>query len=127
MNFLKFLIVVASSQVSLSLDHVYEESISDLLVDCNAYQSQLKFNNRTVHSCEKKDPEGDFSYHITPLTAKYSERIFLCVLFFKNDYTNLDFKLLFSHAQFNIDAVRKHFIRDVMQVITNTNSVHSMA
>lgn len=105
-------------QISLSVADVYEEPISDLLIECNAYQSQLSFKNRTIHACEKKDPDEDFSYHITPMKAQYSQRDFLCVLFFKNDYTNLDLKLLFSHAQFNIDAVRKNSKRDVMQLIT---------
>lgn len=85
---------------------LYEESISDLLVQCNSYQKQTSFKNRTAHSCEKEDPDGDFSYFITPMKTDYSKRDFLCVLFFKNSYSRLNFRLLFTHSNFTVDAVR---------------------
>lgn len=86
---------------------LYEESISDLLVQCNSYQKQINFKNRTAHSCEKEDPDGDFRYFITPMKTDYSKRDFLCVLFFKNSYSKLNFKFLFTHPNFTVDAVRK--------------------
>lgn len=92
---------------------LYEESISDLLVQCNSYQRQTSFKNRTAHSCEKEDPDGDFRYFITPMKADYSKRDFLCVLFFKNGYSRLNFRLLFTHQNFTVDAVRilRHRVR----------------
>lgn len=84
---------------------VYEESISEILVQCNKYQHTLHFKNRTVHDCEKEDPDDDYSYFITPMETRYSKQQFLCVLFFKDEFTTLDFKLLFSHKNYKIDAV----------------------
>ena len=84
---------------------VYEESISEMLVQCNGYQEQAVLKNRTVHDCEKEDPDGDFSYFITPMVTRYSEHQFLCVLFFKDEQSKLDFKLLFSHGNYKVDAV----------------------
>lgn len=117
MKLLQLLIVSVCLGVSLSLTHEYEESIDDLLVQCNAYQSQLESKNRTNHACEKKDPDREFSYHIMSMKAEFTKRDYLCALFFKTDYISLDFEFLFSHAQFNIDAVRKNFKRDVMQMM----------
>lgn len=91
--------------VSQSFAHVYEESISEMLIQCNSYQEQAMLKNRTVHDCEKIDPDGDFSYYITPMLTRYSERKFLCVLFFKDEYTRLDFKFLFTHGKYKVDAV----------------------
>lgn len=105
--FLPVLIALIYAQTSHSLTHVYEEPISDLLVACNACQYQEQFKNRSIHACEKKDPDEDFSYYITPMTTKYSKREFLCVLFLKIADSAVNFKLLFSHAQFEIDAVGK--------------------
>lgn len=99
-----FLSILFLAQPSISLNYPFEESISDLLVKCNAYQFHVYLINRTVHPCEKKDPD-DFRYFITPMTTQYTKRSFLCVLFFKTDYTQLDFKFLFSHSQFEIIAV----------------------
>lgn len=97
--------ILLSVFVTLSTAQTYEESISDLLVKCNAFKRQIQFKNRTAHACEKKDPDGDFEYFIQPMKATYSKRDFLCVLFFKNKFTKLNFKLLFSHSQFKIDSV----------------------
>lgn len=98
---------------------LYEESISDLLVQCNSYQKQTVLKNRTAHSCEKEDPDGDFRYFITPMKADYSKREFLCVPFYKNSYSRLIFKLLFTHPNFTVDAVRKlcHRVRIAFQSI----------
>lgn len=102
MFFSLFLLFFMTLQVSLSLEVVYEESMNELMTMCNDYQSQVNFINRSAHACEKIDPDGDFSYYITSMTTQYSEREFL---FFKNDYTNVNFRLLFSPAQFEIVAV----------------------
>lgn len=87
--------------------YVYEESISEMLIQCNGYQRQATLKNRTIHACEKEDPDGDFSYFITPMKTHYSQREFLCVLFFKDEHSKLDFELLFSHAKYQIDAVSR--------------------
>lgn len=100
-------LLLIASFISFVKCQVYEESINDLLVECNAYQSKVHFNNRTAHPCEKEDPDGDFRYFIQPMKTRYSKRDYLCVLFFKNEFSSLDFNLLFSHAQFAVDAVRK--------------------
>lgn len=107
------IITILHVQVLLLSAHVYKEPISDLLIKCNAYQYQVHFKNRTVHVCEKKDPDEDFSFFITPMTTQYTKREFLCVLFFKADNTKLDFKLLFSHAQFEIDGVNRELLYSV--------------
>lgn len=101
---LRLLVIVSFILIAKSQ---YEESIGDLLIECNAYQSKVHFKNRTTHPCEKEDPDGDFRYFIEPMKTRYSNRDFLCVLFFKNEFSQLKFKLLFSHAQFAIDAVSK--------------------
>lgn len=111
MNILICVIIFVTSQVSCA--SVYEESISDMLVTCNAYQKHVYDRNRTGHTCEREDPDGDFSYFITPMKARYSKRDFLCVLFFKTEYSFLDFKLLFTHGQFKIDAVKKRHAREI--------------
>lgn len=90
---------------TLSASQAYEESNSDLLIKCNAFKRQIQFKNRTGHVCEKKDPDGDFEYFIQPMTSRYSKRDFLCVLFFKNSFTKLSFKLLFSHSQYTVESV----------------------
>lgn len=90
---------------SQSFASVYEETISEMLIQCNSYQNQVMYKNRTVHDCEREDPDGDYSYYITPMTTRYSKRKFLCVLFFKDEYSKIDFKLLFSHGQYKVDAV----------------------
>lgn len=102
-----FQILIAILAISLhkSCLLAYEESISDMLIQCNSYQKQVMFKNRTAHSCEKPDPDGDYSYYITPMETHYSKRQFLCVLFFKDELSKLDFKLLFSHGQYTIDGV----------------------
>lgn len=105
MNLLGLIITFVYAQKYFSFAKVYEESIIQLLVECNAYQDQVHFKNRTVHACEKEDPDEDYSYYITPMITQYTKREFLCILFFKNDDVQLDFKLLFSHAKFDIDAV----------------------
>jgi hypothetical protein len=106
---MKFLLLFALVFLFKPSAFAYEESISEMLVQCNSYQDQALLKNRTVHDCEKEDPDGDFSYYITPMVTRYSKRQFLCVLFFKDEYSKLDFKLLFSHGQFQIDAVsNKH-------------------
>lgn len=108
MKFLLFFVIllIASSADVLS----YEEILSEMLIQCNAYQTVLKnqanIKNRTAHDCEKEDPDGDFSYVIETMQTRYSKRKFLCAIFFKDDHTKLNLRLLFSHSQFQIDAVR---------------------
>lgn len=100
-----FFLFLATLLLSQSSAHEYEESISEMLIQCNSFQDQTMLKNRTVHHCEKQDPDGDFSYYITPMLTRYSEREFLCVLFFKDEFARLDFKILFTHGKYKIDAV----------------------
>lgn len=102
---MKIFLLLAIVFYSQSYAAVYEEPISDMLIQCNSYQKQALLKNRTVHDCEKEDPDGDFSYYITPMVTPYSKRQFLCVLFYKDEHSKLDFKFLFSHGHYKIDAV----------------------
>lgn len=103
---MKIFLLLMAVFCSKTIASVYEEPIGDMLVQCNAYQDQAVMKNRTVHDCEKEDPDGDFSYFITPMVTRYSQQQFLCVLFFKDEHSKLDFKLLFSHGKYKVDAVR---------------------
>lgn len=104
--FLLLVVFICLTAITQTSAYEYEESISDMLIQCNSYQNEVLFKNRTAHVCEKEDPDGDFSYYITPMKNRYSKREFLCVLFFKDEFSKLDFNLLFSHSQYKIDAVR---------------------
>lgn len=125
MKVFQLLIFIFAIILQKSCSLAYEESISDMLIQCNSYQKQVGFKNRTVHSCEKPDPDGDYSYYITPMETHYSKRQFLCVLFFRDESSKLDFKLLFSHGRYTIDAVKR--CRNVTQCVDNVNFLFSMA
>lgn len=85
--------------------HNYEEPISDMLIQCNSYQSQIFSENRTVHQCERDNFSEDYSYVIEPMQTRYSKQKFLCFLFLKNEFSKLKFKLWLSHKNFDVDAV----------------------
>lgn len=90
-----------------SLSISYQESIGEMLIQCNSYQSQIFDDNRTSHQCEKENFSEDFSYVIETMETRYSKQKFLCFLFLKDDYFKLKFKLWFSHENFAVDAVSK--------------------
>lgn len=100
-----YLFLTICSQPWLSL--AYEESISDMLIQCNAYQSEVFSNDRIAHQCESDNFSEDYSYVIKTMEAHYSKQKFLCFVFLKDDYFKLKFKLWFSHKNFVVDAVRK--------------------
>lgn len=83
----------------------YQETTNEMLIECNAYQSQIFADNRTKHQCEKDNFSEDFSYVIEPMETRYSKQKFLCFLFLKNEFYKLKFKLWFSHKNFVVDAV----------------------
>ena len=85
--------------------HSYEESISEMLIQCNSYQYEIFSENRTVHQCERDNFSEDYSYVIEPMQTRYSKQKFLCFLFLKNDFSKIKFKLWFSHKNYDVDAV----------------------
>lgn len=87
---------------------VYEESIGEMLSQCNLYQREVFQANRTKHLCEKSDADDDFSYYITEIKTRYSQAKFLCLLFFKDEHFKLKFKFWFSHANFSVNAVSEN-------------------
>lgn len=76
-----------------------------MLVQCNAYQSEVFSDNRTKHQCEKDNFSENFSYVISGLETHYSKQNFWCFVFFKDDFFKLKFKLWFSHANYTVNAV----------------------
>lgn len=100
LSFLIFFLIGFSSSFAL----VYEETMSDMLIQCNAYQSEI-FENRTAHQCEKDNFNEDYSYVITPMETRYSKQKFLCFLFLKDDFFKLKFKFWFSHRNYAVEAV----------------------
>lgn len=89
----------------LTSSQVFEESISDMLVTCNQYQSEVFSKNRTGNQCEKENFSEKLSYVITELETEYSKQAFWCFLFLKNDPEKTKFKLWFSHKNYRVDAV----------------------
>jgi hypothetical protein len=83
----------------------FEETMSDMLIQCNKHQSQMFDNNRTFHECENDNFSEDFSYVIEPMLTRYAKKRFWCFLFLKDDFFKLKFKLWFSHKNYHIDAV----------------------
>lgn len=83
----------------------YEESIGDMLSQCNLHQNDVFEANRTKNLCEKPDADDDFSYYITEMKTRYSQVKFLCFLFFKDENFKLKFKFWFSHANYFVNAV----------------------
>lgn len=96
------LLLAALSMVH-SLD--YDESIGEMLSQCNLYQHEVSKVSRVKHLCEKPDFDDDFSYFIEPMECEFSKRKFLCFLFFKDEYFKLRFKLWFSHSNYSVNAV----------------------
>lgn len=88
-----------------SLAAAYEESIGDMLSQCNLHQSDFFQANHTKHLCEKPDADDDFSYYITEMKTRYSQVKFMCLLFFKDEHFKLRFKFWFSHANYSVNAV----------------------
>lgn len=86
-----------------SLD--FEESIGDMLSQCNLYQHEASRANRAKHLCEKPDLDDDFTYLITPMETELGRRKFWCFLFMKDEYFKLRFKLWFSHSNYTVNAV----------------------
>lgn len=105
MNVFIFIPLLISLLTPTALSLGYEESISDMLIQCNGYQSQVFDDNRTAHQCEKDNFSEDFSYVITTMETHYSKQKFLCFVFLKDDRFKLKFKLWFSHKNFVVDAV----------------------
>lgn len=101
LSFTIFLLIGSPSSFALA----YEETMSDMLIQCNAYQSEIFADNRTVHQCEKDNYNEDYSYVITPMETRYSKQKFLCFLFLKDDFFKLKFKFWFSHRNYAVDAV----------------------
>lgn len=89
----------------LTSSQTFEESISDMLVQCNQYQSEIFSKNRTKHQCERENFSEKLSYVITELETEYSKQAFWCFLFLKNDPEKIKFKLWFSHKNYLVDAV----------------------
>lgn len=83
----------------------YEESISEMLIQCNSYQSEIFAENRTVHQCEKDNFNEIFSYVIEPMQTRYSKQRFLCFIFLKDESHKVKFRLWLSHKNFDVDAV----------------------
>lgn len=98
-------IFVACFRLTCASSFVYEESISDMLVQCNSYQSQMFDDDRTTHHCEKENFGANFSYVITEMETRYSKKSFWCFLFLKDDFYKLKFKLWLSHRDYFVDAV----------------------
>lgn len=91
-----------------SLCNVYEESIGDMLIQCNSHQSEVFADNRTAHLCEKDNFSEDYSYIISLMETRYSKKKFLCFVFLKDEIFKLKFKFWFSHSKFTVDAVSTH-------------------
>lgn len=89
----------------LTSAQTFEESISDMLIQCNQYQSQIFSKNRTENQCERDNFSEKLSYVITELETEYSKQTFWCFLFLKNDAEKVKFKLWFSHKNYLVDAV----------------------
>lgn len=89
----------------LTSSEAYEEFISDMLVQCNQYQSEMFSKNRTGNQCERENFSEKLSYTITELETEYSKQTFWCFLFLKNDPEKIKFKLWFSHKNYLVDAV----------------------
>lgn len=83
---------------------IYEDSISEMLSQCNIYQHEVNGANRTKHLCEKS-VDDDYSYFITPLESRHDGRKFWCFLFFKDEFFKLKFKFWFSHSNYSVNAV----------------------
>lgn len=118
-----FLLVIPA----LSFASFYEESIDDMLAQCNQQQHQVLEKNRTRHLCEKPNIDDDFSYYITNLQARFSGKKFWCFLFFKDENYKLKFKFWFSHSDYRVNAVSEDSIkcRDDSQInlLDNSSSV----
>lgn len=97
--------------VSPALMLAYEESISDMLMKCNEYQSEVFSDNRTAHQCEKDNFSEQFSYVIQEMETHYSKKKFLCFVFFKENLFKLKFKIWFSHKNFAVDAVSRNKVQ----------------
>lgn len=101
-----FLIFLSTCQAA-----VYDETIGDMLSQCNLYQHDVVIVNRTRHLCEKPDVDDDFSYFITPMETRYAKRKFWCFSFFKDEYFKLKFMMWFSHANYTVNAVSCEYFR----------------
>lgn len=101
MNILGLLLLAVSLVRSLD----YDESIGEMLSQCNLYQHEVSKISRVKHLCEKSDLDDDFSYFIEPMESEFGKRKFLCFLFFKDEHFKLRFKLWFSHSNYSVNAV----------------------
>lgn len=90
----------------------YEETLNEMLLQCNIHQNEVRQEDRVRHICEKPDFDDDFSYFISPLETQFSKRKFLCLSFFKDDQLKLKFKLWFSHSNYTVNAV-SHLIYEI--------------
>lgn len=102
---MKKLAVVCCLLSLLLLSSCYDESISEMLIQCNRHQMQMFDDNRTAHECEKENFSEDFSYVISQMETSYTKKKFWCFLFLKDDFFKLKFKLVLSHKNFYVDAV----------------------
>jgi hypothetical protein len=105
MSKLIFIFLFLTFLLDQCFSHLYQESISEMLIQCNTYQSEIFADNRVNHQCEKDNFSEDFSYVIEPMETRYSKQKFLCFLFLKDELFKLKFKLWFSHRNFAVDAV----------------------
>ena len=83
---------------------IYEESIREMMFQCNIYQHEVSKENRPKHLCKKEDDDDDFSYYITTLESKFSH-IFTCELLCQRGEFNknlLNFYLSFYYFQFGV-------------------------
>lgn len=102
-------LVVLSVFLIESIALNYQESMSEMLIQCNSYQSEIFSENRTTHQCERENFNEQFSYVIQPMQTRYSRQKFLCFLFLKDESYKLKFRLWLSHKNYDVDAVRKFF------------------
>lgn len=127
MKFLSLLSVLFIGLLCKSKAAVYEESIGEMLSQCNLYQHHVLDSNRTKHLCEKPDADDDFSYYVTEMETRYAKSKFLCILFFKGEGFKLKFKLWFSHANYTVNAVSLNIEIDFFRVLKVCSKIFSMA
>lgn len=114
---MKIYLILVASLVLRPVALVYQESLSDMLIQCNKYQSEFFSDNRTTHQCERENFSENFSYVISQMETHYSKKSFWCFLFLKEDYFKLKFKLWFSHKHYDVDAVSNFLSWLIFQII----------